>query len=135
MITAHDIDTLARTIWGEARGEDEKGRMLVAQVILNRWRTGYRGKKNIADVCQDPWQFSCWNGVDVNRAKIMRVDMNDKSFRECFRIAIEAIDAPKRLPPTTRHYYATSMLAPPKWAVGHEPVLEHGHHKFYDGIA
>lgn len=135
MISYDDIDALARTIWGEARGEDEKGRMLVAQVILNRWRTGYRGKKSIADVCQDPWQFSCWNGVDVNRAKIMRVDMNDKAFRACFRIALSAIDVTDSLPVTARHYYATSMRQPPKWSVGHTPVLEHGHHKFYDGIA
>lgn len=32
------IDTLARTIWGEARGESQTGQEAVANVVVNRVR-------------------------------------------------------------------------------------------------
>jgi len=135
MIDNNDIDTLARTLYGEARGEPYKGKLLVAYVILNRWRTGYRNKETIAQVCQDPWQFSCWNKNDPNLFKLQAVDMADKVFRECYKAALEAIDSVNELPLTTRHYYATSMPSPPFWAAGHEPVREHGRHRFFEGVA
>ena len=86
-------------------------------------------------VCQDPWQFSCWNKDDPNLFKLESVDLSDKTFRECTLAALEAVDGPQLLPPTTRHYYATSMPEPPFWANGFEPVMEHGRHKFFEGIA
>ncbi len=135
MITPNDIDTFARTIYGEARGEDDEGRRLVANVIMNRYRTGYRNNRSIAAVCQDPWQFSCWNANDPNRAKLLTVDLSNKVFRECFRVALEAVDARKPvLPYLTRHYYA-DWIPEPSWARGKEPVAVHGHHRFYAGIA
>jgi len=131
----HDVFILARTIYGEARGEDEYGKRLVGFVILNRYRTSYRGKDTIARVCQDKWQFSCWNENDPNRAKLLAIDLGDRVFRDCFRAALEAIDGTTELPTNTRHYYATSMPKPPFWADGKQPILEHGRHKFYAGIA
>ena len=68
-ITEKDRDVLARTIWGEARGESSAGKVAVAWTIRNRvfdgkekswWGEGYAG------VCQAPWQFSCWNKTDPN---------------------------------------------------------------------
>jgi len=135
VITDKDIDTLARTIYGEARGESPEGRLLVAFVILNRWKTNYRRKDTIEQVCLDPWQFSCWNSNDPNREKLLAVDMSNQIFRQCYRAAIEAVDADNSLPIKTRHYYAMSMPEPPFWAAGHDPVKIHGHHKFYEGIA
>ena len=67
-----DIDTLARTIYGEARGESRQGKIAVACVILNRvkrkkmcgWReiNGYK-VATVAATCLKPWQFSCWNKI------------------------------------------------------------------------
>ena len=77
-----DIDTLARTIYGEARGEDRQSKIAVACVILNRVQQrkqcGYRnidGRKipTIAATCLKPWQFSCWNEKDPNRKVILKV--------------------------------------------------------------
>ena len=31
-----NIEYMAKTVWGEARGEDKEGRIAVASVILNR---------------------------------------------------------------------------------------------------
>ena len=135
MITNEDIDMLARTLYGEARGEPHQGRLLVAYVILNRWRTQYRGNRTIRDVCLDPWQFSCWNSNDPNRDKLLEVTLSNKVFRECYMAALEAIDAVNELPLKTRHYYAKTMPRAPFWAAGHEPVKEYGNHRFYEGVA
>lgn len=60
--TEKDRDILARTLWGEARGESLAGQIAVAWTIRNRvndgnakswWGEGYVG------VCQKPYQFSC----------------------------------------------------------------------------
>jgi len=60
--TDKDRDILARTLWGEARGEGLAGQIAVAWTIRNRvfdgkakswWGEGYAG------VCLKPWQFSC----------------------------------------------------------------------------
>lgn len=58
----HDIDILARTIYGEARGEKTAGKKAVACVIMNRYKAKkWFSGKTIAETCQKPWQFSCWN--------------------------------------------------------------------------
>ena len=70
-VTEKDLDILARTLWGEARGESLAGQIAVAWTIRNRvndgnakswWGEGYVG------VCQKPYQFSCWNKNDPNFA-------------------------------------------------------------------
>jgi len=57
MNTINDIDVLARTLWGEARGEGPAGQVAVAWTIRNRvndgrakswWGEGYTG------VCKAP---------------------------------------------------------------------------------
>ena len=134
-IRHHDIDVLARTLYGEARGEPHEGKLLVGHVIKNRWRTGYRRKETIEEVCTDPWQFSCWNENDPNRKKLMEISLADPVFRACYRAALEVVDddyAP--FPKTTRHYYA-KYIDEPFWAKDHDPVMQFGVHKFYDGIA
>ena len=52
-----DLLTMARTLWGEARGEPDSGKIAVAWVIRNR---AEKSGKSIADVCLQPHQFSCW---------------------------------------------------------------------------
>lgn len=70
-VTDKDHDILARTLWGEARGESLAGHIAVAWTIRNRvndgrakswWGEGYTG------VCQKPYQFSCWNKNVTNFA-------------------------------------------------------------------
>ena len=63
-----DLQILARTLFGEARGEGDEGLEAVACVIINRfnakkWFTGYdvlNGKKipSIAQTCLKKAQFS-----------------------------------------------------------------------------
>ena len=80
-----DTDILARTIYGEARGESISGQEAIASVILNRVafakrRGRYWWGNTIAGVCLAPWQFSCWNENDLNRKIIERADDADIGF-------------------------------------------------------
>lgn len=133
------VDVLARTIWGEARGETVKGKEAVASVVLNRVaRAKARGGRywwgnTIAEVCQRKWQFSCWNENDPNRRKLEAVDMRDRNFRTCVRIARRA--AANVLTDATSgatHYHTQTILPP--WARGRIPSAEIGHHLFYNDV-
>lgn len=62
-----DEELLARLVWGEARGEFIEGKMAVANVVMNRVKSGkYGGKGGVKGVVLKPWQFSCFNANDPN---------------------------------------------------------------------
>ncbi|MBC8157732.1 MAG: cell wall hydrolase, partial [Alphaproteobacteria bacterium] len=83
----HDeLDIMARTVWGEARGEDEIGKIAVAHVIKNRAKHPKWWGKTIMEVCLKPWQFSCWNKKDPNREKMDAVTTNDPTFKLCLSV-------------------------------------------------
>ena len=61
-----NIDTLARTIFGEARGEPYLGKVAVANVVMNRVALADQhppfGLGSAAyRMYERAWQFSCWN--------------------------------------------------------------------------
>src|SRR5690606_16542395 len=85
-----DIDCLARTLYGEARGEGLRGIEAVACVILNRARDR-RWPERIEDVCLQRLQFSCWNADDPNYQKLNTVQLEDADFRRCYAIAAMAV--------------------------------------------
>jgi len=128
------IDVLARTIWGEARGESGQGREAVANVVINRARR--RRKQfglSVEDVCRKPWQFSCWNPNDPNRNKLERVTLNDPVFPACLYIARRAMSGnlPDRTQDST-HYHLDNIA--PNWSQGHAPAVRIGRHWFYNDV-
>jgi spore germination cell wall hydrolase CwlJ-like protein len=132
-------DILARTLWGEARGESVRGIEAVAAVVLNRVavaraRGGFWWGGSVADVCRKPRQFSCWNEGDPNRVKLLAVGADDPVFNTCRRIARRAV-AGLLDDPTggATHYHARGIE--PRWAVGRSPCAEIGRHLFYREIA
>lgn len=144
MAAETDIDTLARTLYGEARGEDRQSKEAVACVVLNRVekrkQCGWRiigGKKvpTIAATCLKPWQFSCWNEKDPNRKIILEVTPENKVFAECLDIARQAYDG-KIIDMTkgATHYYNPKACAKPRWAEGKTPCAVVGKHLFYNDI-
>ena len=91
----HDIDILARTIYGEARGEKTAGKKAVACVIMNRYKAKkWFSGKTIAETCQKPWQFSCWNKNDPNRQKIMNATAVE--LGECLTIAEDFVNGKEK---------------------------------------
>lgn len=130
-----EIDTLARTAWGEARGEGADGMAAVAAVIINRVRVarergGMWWGNNIIQVCQKPYQFSCWNRTDANFEKLQAVTDKNIQFATALRLARRALYG--RLDDPTAgatHYHAAGIA--PHWAEGAEPVATIGRHVFY----
>lgn len=129
------IDTLARTLWGEARGCGAPGMRHVASVILNRAASPRWWGHNIRSVCLQPWQFSCHNAKDPNRAKLLAVTTANPEFKLAVRIAQDA--AAGLLADETGgadSYYARSMSAPPVWAATARRTFADGWHVFFRTI-
>ena len=130
-----DLVTLARTVWGEARGEGQTGMEAVANVVLNRVKRQSYWGRTVEEVCRKPYQFSCWNAGDPNRGQMLRLDAADASYALARRIADAALR--HQLPDTTNgatHYHARALLPPPHWARAHLPCAELGRHIFYNDI-
>jgi len=137
--TDKDRDVLARTLWGEARGESMAGMIAVAWTIRNRvndgkakswWGEGYAG------VCQAKYQFSCWNKNDPNYpflsgAKPIPVGEMAKAVMA----ATAVIDGAQPDPTDgATHYYATTMPKAPGWAAKATRTLKLGNHVFFKDV-
>ena len=77
-----DLDLPARVIYGEARGEPEIGQVALAWVIKTRaeWPGGAWWGKTPAEVCADPFQFSCMNDSDPNKRKLLTLPITDPHY-------------------------------------------------------
>jgi spore germination cell wall hydrolase CwlJ-like protein len=129
------VDTLARTLWGEARGEPVRGIEAVAAVVMNRvaaarQHPGMWWGDGVASVCRKPMQFSCWNRDDPNAAKLRAVRAGDPVFNACLRIARRAVAGLLADPTAGATHYHTKSTAP-RWAAGLAPTAEIGNHLFY----
>lgn len=135
---SRDQTVLAKTLWGEARGEGKAGMRAVAAVVLNRLRVRYRGCDSVAAVCLDPKQFSCWNGDDVNLPLMQRLGATpDLDYQNALDIAAQAMAG--QVPDPTlnsKHYVATTLpaAAMPTWLRGKAPAVVIGRHAFYNDI-
>jgi hypothetical protein len=140
----HDLLTLARTIYGEARNQTKKGKEAVAHVILNRLSDGRFPlnpgiPETIAGICLDPWQFSCWNKNDPNRSKIANLPLNsqDPDFKKCLKAAKDVLAAKIPDPTGVATHYFAKTIATPNW-VHNSPkavlAATIGLHIFYRGI-
>ncbi|MGE5515311.1 MAG: cell wall hydrolase [Bacteroidota bacterium] len=126
-------DILARTLWGEARGETVRGIEAVSAVVMNRVRRGGWWGNTVETVCLKPLQFSCWNPSDPNRVKLERVDEDDRQFRVCLRIARRAIAGSVDDPTNgATHYHVRGLL--PAWSRDRTPSAEIGNHLFYNDV-
>lgn len=130
-----DLTIAARTVWGEARGEDYQGQLAVAHVFINRWHTSkgqFRKDDTLATSCLRHAQFTAWTAGDPNFVKMMKVDFNDYHLRRCLIIVLEAIDAEFDPTKGALHYHTRDILPP--WARGHVPCYETGRHLFYNDV-
>lgn len=126
-----DLDILARTIWGEARSEPFEAQVAIGHVVMNRVVASHRKETTIAGVATEPFQFSCWNPSDPNRAKLTSVDLGTRTFRRAYAAALAAMDGEDMTGGAT-HYHTTQIM--PEWAKGVTPTIQLGNHLFYAGI-
>ena len=146
MDDSQDIDIVARTLYGEARGEGKQGMVAVACVIVTRAMIAADyvdvhgvphplfGDGELATACQAPLQFSCWNANDPNLAVIKAVTLSDPAFMVATEIAVQAEnDELDDITNNATHYYAKGSTIP-EWAKGKTPCCVIGNHLFFNNI-
>ncbi|MEQ9486045.1 cell wall hydrolase [Coleofasciculus sp. F4-SAH-05] len=136
---ANDIDILARTIYGEARGESDQGKEAVAWSVINRVnyaqaRGGYWWGNTIRDVCLKPWQYSCWNRNNPNRPVILNVTASNSVFARCLKIAEDVIARRISTPVDDATHYYADYISPPFWVRSGTFVIKIGVHLFYKDV-
>ena len=125
------IDVLARTIYGEARNQGIEGMQCVASVVLNRVGQPSWWGNDICSVCLHPYQFSCWNENDPNRAIISAVDASDAIFSMAVTIAQNAVNGTLEDQTGGATMYK-AIGTPAEWAVGKTPCFTYKQHEFYN---
>jgi spore germination cell wall hydrolase CwlJ-like protein len=120
-----DFDCLARNIYYEAGIEDRVGKIAVAQVTLNRLRTGYWGS-NICKVVYAPAQFS-WTQIK-RRAWMPNVG---PSWEESQQVAAEVLDKGTRIATLKTSLFYHADYVSPYWRDGSKRVAHIGQHIFY----
>jgi spore germination cell wall hydrolase CwlJ-like protein len=147
--TEEDVDILARTIFGEARGEGAHGMQFVASVIMTRYYLAQINPAYARQFGSTPvevatkannrgvHQFSAWNSFDRNYRYIQSVDLsNPSSFRPGEMSAFEEAMEAARLAlsgqligfsDTADHYHTIAMRCA-RWSCGRMPVIREGEH-------
>lgn len=129
------VDVMARTLWGEARGEGTAGMEAVAAVIVNRvdiaqQKGGYWWGADVISVCQKPYQFSCWNRSDPSYRRLQDVTEENAYFATALRVARRALAGTLADPTGGATHYHADYVAP-YWARGETPTVTIGRHIFY----
>ena len=123
---------IAITILAEARGEGNAGMYAVACVIEQRARNR---KLAPSKVCLQPWQFSCWNKNDKNRAKLNNLIKTHQHKDYAITLA-KNLHRLNRVYSKGADHYCT-LEKKPYWAFNKKtkkwikPVAIIGNHKFY----
>ena len=125
-----DIDVVAKTIWGEARGEGLNGMTAVACVIMNRATKGGWWGRTPREVCLKPSQFSCWLKSDPNRAKILAVTQTDPQYQIAMSLANSVLTGTLTdITAGATSYQVRGTNA--WWAKGKTPIASIGTQDFY----
>jgi cell wall hydrolase len=131
MNLADPIDVLARTIFGEARGDGAAGMEAVASVVLNRVKIGGWWGGDVIGVCLAKDQLDCWMpGPDL--PAVQEADESDPVFQTALDIAGEAVAG--TLADTVNgatSYKVTTLPWPHDWGPEVPPVAVVGHQSFY----
>lgn len=145
--TLEDIIILAKTLYGEARGEPVAGQIAVAWVVRNRAEQalgdkakGTKDRHQFGDgtaqgACLKPWQFSCWNHNDPNSIRLRTMPDDDPRIETCKIIAKDVLAGKVKDPTHGATFYYNPKVANPNWAKGQTPTAIIGNHRFYAGIA
>lgn len=117
-----EVACLAKNIYHEARGEPLNGQLAVAQVTVNRLKSGDFGS-SICEVVYQPNQFS-WT---LERAKKI-VDL--KAWQDSVILATAVLANKAHLPDFKALYFHTKKVKP-KWRKTKQVVTTIGNHIFY----
>lgn len=135
-----DVELVAATIAGEARGESITGQIAVGCTIRNRvnhpgwWGKSWRGVvlAHATVSGREIYQFSCWHPDDPNRAFIDSIDFRhpDTLTDQLLWIAVGVyLNKITDITNGANHYHA--IYADPSWKNIDKIVFTAGKHIFY----
>ena len=109
---------LAKTLYYEAGSTCDIQEVLhIGYVIRNRVDGSKWYGKNYIEVCLKKWQFSCWNGKDLN--DIEKINITNRRYKICLMVSEYIMDLPKKEIPDYMtgvcHYYEPTLVRP-DWA-------------------
>jgi hypothetical protein len=131
-LTPQQLDVLARTVLGEARGEGQLGMEAVAHVLANRANSG-QFPSDPAKVAQQPNQFSAWNsGAGGNNPQ--QFSPNSQPYQTAQQI-IQSVFGGASPDPTNGALFYHNPSVNPSWAnsVNQYGTTQIGNHIFYNG--
>lgn len=132
-----DLDIMARTGMGEARGEGPEGMQAVMWTGVNRFtaKRWYSGL-TIAGTLLKAMQYDCWMQQDPNYAYIINLTDSIGLFVQALQYAADILKG-NIADPTfgATHYYADSLLHPPPWVKGATLTVKIGKQSFYKNVA
>lgn len=134
-LTSHDRDILTRTLYGEAANESEAGQIAVIHVMRNRLLRGPASRfgGTPAEVCQKPWQFSCWNANDPMRVRLLALRPDSDAYKALGAVVDKAWSIPDTV--GGADHYAANYIARPAWAMPPAKLVKQiGVHQFYAGV-
>lgn len=128
-------EVLARTLYGEARGEllkyGHKALWAIGHVIINRYKEKTWYGKTVKDICLKPYQFSCWNKNDPNFRVLTQHNIIDDIFALCKKISGMLLFhlGNEDFTNGANHYHSKLILPP--WAKDKRSTYTIGNHIFY----
>ena len=118
-------DCLANAVYFEARGEPIEGQLAVAEVVLNRTRSG-RYPQTICEVVTQPWQFSFVNAT----GRIPAANRTSAAWQRAVAVARIAEAGASRLLPRDVLWYHADYVSP-SWGRRLARNTKIGLHIFY----
>ena len=132
-ILERQLACLARNVFYEANGEPMSGQMAVAQVTVNRARSGLFPRDLCAVVSQTTivggdrvCQFSWYCNADRNKLKTLKP--SDPSYIAAKRVFLDGQKVAK-IDKDVMWFHETSIKVNPRWP--HKVATQIGNHVFY----
>jgi spore germination cell wall hydrolase CwlJ-like protein len=122
--TPAELTCLTKNIYYEARGETEAGQYAVANVTLNRLKSGKWGN----DICRVVYakkQFS-W----TSQTKLARPD--PEAWATAHKVAVNALNGTRVRGLDASLFYHADYIKSPVWVDNRHYVTQIGQHKFYN---
>lgn len=135
---AHEINIVARTIWGEAGELGEDAMRAVAAVIAKRSNFGKWWGRSATEVCLRPYQFRCWDVSSPEIDRLRSISVDNEAFKLASSIAETALNPDLGINPDhskgATHYHPEWVVPVPDWARGKASCYRVGGLCFYNDI-
>lgn len=131
-----DLEVMARTAIGEARGESAEGMQAVMWTGVNRYtaKRWFSGQ-SIAGTLLKASQYSCWLPADPNYGLITNIGPAIALLGDALDWAARILQGGISDPTQGATHYANLNLCNPDWVRGAEQTVVIGKHTFFKNVA